>query len=93
VTNSDADRFRLHAVASGGAPWVLTIVPHRSLQVDVRPGVDELQWEELLDAIIRELPGVDRVRFRAPGLTPGEEELLTALLIVLEKRGLDVERL
>jgi hypothetical protein len=93
VTNADADRFRLHAVESGDVPWVLSIVPHRSLQVDVRPGVDEAQWDELLDAIIRELPGVDRVRFRAPELTPGEEELLNTLLIVLEKRGLDVERL
>jgi hypothetical protein len=93
VTNTDADRSRLHAVESGDVPWVLSIVPHRSLQVDVRPGVEEAQWDELLDVIVRELPGVDRVRFRVPELSPGEEELLSTLLTVLEKRGLDVERL
>jgi hypothetical protein len=91
MTNTDDHGPRPSAGASGDGPWVMTTMPDRSLQVDVHGDVDEAQWDALLDAIIRRLRDIDRVRFVAAGLTPGEEELLNALMMVLERRGLDVE--
>jgi hypothetical protein len=91
VTSTDAYQYRLDAAGSGDVPWVMSISTDRVLQVDLDSGVERTQWEELLDAIIQELPDVDRVRFIAPGLTQGEEELLNTLLMVLERGDVDVE--
>ena len=91
MTHTDDRRSRPNAGDSGGVPWVMSTLPDRSLQVDVHGTVDEAQWDALLDAIIEKLPDIDRVRFVAAELNPGEEELLNALLMVLERRGLDVE--
>jgi pyridoxine 5'-phosphate synthase PdxJ len=91
MTSTDTHRSRPNAVASRDAPWDMSIVPDRVLQVDLDSGVDVATWDALLAAIIGELPNVVGVRFIAPDLTPGEEELLNSLLMVLEKQGLDVE--
>ena len=91
MTSTDAVQFQPNDTESRDVLWIMSTLPDRSLQVDVRPGVEDAEWDELLEAITRQLPGVDRVRFVAPDLTPGEEELLNTLLIALEKRGLDVE--
>ncbi len=64
----------------------------RQLRVDLRPGVQGEEWDELLAAIVGELPNVDRVRFLVPELSDSQEQLLTTLERVLEKRGLTVER-
>ncbi len=64
----------------------------RQLRVDLRPGVQGEEWDELLAAIVGELPNVDRVRFLVPELSDSQEQLLTTLQRVLEKRGLTVER-
>ena len=64
----------------------------RQLRVDLRPGVQGEEWDELLAAIVAELPHVDRVRFLVPELSDSQEQLLTTLEPVLEKRGLTVER-
>ena len=90
MTSTDACQ-RLDAAESGDVPWAMSISTDRVLQVDLDSGVERTQWEELLDVIIEELPNVDRVRFIAPGLTPGEEELLNTLLMVLERGDVDVE--
>jgi hypothetical protein len=91
MTSTDAHRSRPNAAASGDVPWVMSVLPGPVLQVDLNSGVDVAKWDALLDAIIGELPDVVRVRFIAPDLTPGEEERLNSLLMVLEKRRLDVE--
>ena len=64
----------------------------RQLRVDLRPGVQGEEWDELLAAIVGELPNVDRVRFLVPQLSASQEQLLATLVQVLEKRGLKVER-
>jgi hypothetical protein len=64
----------------------------RRLEVDLRPGVDADEWDELLDAIIQELPNADRVQFTVPALTDSQERLLEAMIHVLEGRGVTVER-
>ena len=64
----------------------------RQLVVDLRPGVDGEEWDELLDGIIAELPNADRVRFLVPELTAVEQRLLTTLVDVLQKRGIEVEQ-
>jgi hypothetical protein len=64
----------------------------RTLRVDLRPGVEGEEWDELLAAIVGELPNVDRVRFLVPDLSASQQQLLDTLVQVLEKRGLKVER-
>jgi hypothetical protein len=73
-------------------PWIVSMLPDRSLLVDLRTGVDDPGWIELSDAIIQELPSVHRLRFVAPELSPGEEQRLGTLVTLLERLGLEVER-
>lgn len=73
-------------------PWTMSVRWRRQLRVDLRPGVEGEEWDELLAAIVGELPKVDRVRFLVPELTRTQEQLLSTLVQVLEKRGLIVER-
>jgi hypothetical protein len=65
---------------------------HRTLRVDLRPGVEGEEWDELLAAIVGELPRVDRVRFLVRELSDSQARLLDTLVQVLEKRGLTVQR-
>jgi hypothetical protein len=60
--------------------------------VDLRTGVQGSEWDELMDAILPELPHVDRVRFLVPELTGTQERLLEALAHVITGKGVDVER-
>jgi hypothetical protein len=75
--------------------WVMTNRWKR-LTVDLRPGVDGDEWDELMDAIIRELPNVSRVRLIIPeGWASDADErrpLIDTLAYVLTKRGVEVER-
>jgi hypothetical protein len=65
----------------------------RRLIVDLRPGVDDEEWDQLLDTIIGELPALNRVRFLVPeDLARSQAPLLDALVHVLTVRGVDVER-
>jgi hypothetical protein len=73
-------------------PWNQPIRSDRELRVDLRPGVQGEEWERLMDAILLELPNVDRVVFLVPGLTAVQEETLDTLVHVLTKRGVHVER-
>jgi hypothetical protein len=64
----------------------------RRLDVDLRPGVEGEEWDELLAAIVA-VPIVDRVWFLVPDdLSASQDQLLTTLTLVLEKPGLAVER-
>jgi hypothetical protein len=73
-------------------PWNPPVRSDRELRVDLRPGVQGEEWERLMDAILLELPNVDRVVFLVPGLTTVQEETLDTLVQVLTKRGVHVER-
>jgi hypothetical protein len=63
----------------------------RQLRVDLRPGVKGEEWDELLAAIVAELPNIDRVRFVMPELSASQRQLLDTLVQVLERRGLRVD--
>jgi hypothetical protein len=73
--------------------WVMSIHMRR-LEVDLAPGVRGREWEELLDAIVRELDVVDRVMFLVPrGFEAGPQaQHLDGLVRILTARGVDVER-
>lgn len=73
-------------------PWIMSVRWRRQLRVDLRPGVQGEEWDELLAAIVGELPNVDRVRFLVPEMSASQQQLLDTLVQVLEKRGLTVER-
>ncbi len=73
-------------------PWHMSIDRPRELRVELRRGVEGEEWDELLDAIIQELPNVDRVSFVGPTLSTPERQLLDTLEQVLTMRGLEVER-
>jgi hypothetical protein len=64
----------------------------RQLVVDLRPGIDGEEWDELLDAIVAELPNADRIRFLVPELTAVEQQLIATLVDVLQRRGVEVEQ-
>lgn len=74
-------------------PWIMDI-RFRQLIVDLTPGVDGEEWDELLDQIIQKLPLVGRVLFIVPmEYEVGEQGLLLDTLVqVVTRRGVDVER-
>jgi hypothetical protein len=83
----------LNGIQSSFMPWIMA-VRWKRLIVDLRPGVQGEEWDELLDAIVRELPIVSRVRLLIPQEYDSGEprQLLDTLAIVLTKRGVDVEQ-
>jgi hypothetical protein len=74
-------------------PWMMAIRGER-LTVDLRPRLVGDEWDQLLDAIIAELPNLSRVRLVIPEEydTETPRQLLDALVIILNQRGVDVER-
>ena len=74
-------------------PWMMAIRGER-LTVDLRPRLVGDEWDQLLDAVIAELPNLSRVRLVIPEEydTETPRQLLDALVIILNQRGVDVER-
>jgi hypothetical protein len=66
----------------------------KRLTADLTPGIHGDEWDELLDAIIGELPVITNVRLLIPSeYDTGEaRQLLDTLTYVLAKRGVNVDR-
>jgi hypothetical protein len=64
------------------------------LDVNLAEGMRGPEWPELLEAIIRELTAVDRVRFTLPPgpKNEGNVQPINDLIRILTARGVDVER-
>ena len=73
-------------------PWIMSVRWRRQLRGDLRPGVQGEECDELLAAIVGELPNVDRVRFLVPEMSASQQQLVDTLVQVLVTRGLKVER-
>jgi hypothetical protein len=74
-------------------PWIMDI-RFRQLIIDLTPGMEGEEWDEVLDHIVHELPNVDRVLFKVPvEYEVGERGLLLDTLVqVVTRRGADVGR-
>jgi hypothetical protein len=73
-------------------PWVMNIRRNR-LSVDLRPGLVDDEWDQLLDAIIAELGSLERVQLVIPEEydTGAPRQLLDALTRILSNRRVQVQ--